>query len=117
MCAFGIDELREHPAEILLLGRHAEKHAFCAHVPVENLDNGNSEAQFDFSRWILVGSRVQRESGFARDKLTPAGRLELAPRVSRRFRWLVDSWSEGSGGLAGDALYVHAPPAEQRVMK
>ena len=77
MCTFGIDELRQHPTEILLLWRHAEEHALGAHLAVESLDIGNSEAQFDFSRWILVGSRVQGEGRFARNELTPTGRLEL----------------------------------------
>jgi len=27
MCALGIDELRQHPAEVLFLGRHAEQNA------------------------------------------------------------------------------------------
>ena len=38
MCAFGIHKLRQHTAEILLLGRHAEHHALGAHVPVESLN-------------------------------------------------------------------------------
>jgi hypothetical protein len=59
-CALGIDELRERSAAILLLGRHAEQNALCAHVPVESLDIGNG-APFDLSRRILVGSRVQSE--------------------------------------------------------
>jgi hypothetical protein len=48
MCTFGIDELRQHPAEILLLWRHAEEHAFRAHVPVGCLHVGDGEPQFDF---------------------------------------------------------------------
>jgi hypothetical protein len=54
MCAFGIDELRQHPTEILVLWRHAEEHAFRAHVSVKGLNISDSEAQFDFSGWILV---------------------------------------------------------------
>src|SRR5580692_2123950 len=77
MCAFGIDELREHPAEILLLWRHAEQNTLGAHVAVESLHVGNSEPQFDLSSRVLFGSRVQRESGFARHELAPARRLEL----------------------------------------
>jgi hypothetical protein len=77
MCAFRINELGQHPAEILLLGRHGEEHTLCAHVPVESLDIGNGETQLDFSRWVFVGSRVQRESGFSRYELAPARRLEL----------------------------------------
>ncbi|HZW96384.1 MAG TPA: hypothetical protein VFF64_25795 [Candidatus Eremiobacteraceae bacterium] len=50
MCAFGVDELGKHSTEILRLGRHAEQHALAAHVPVERLDIGNSETQFDFAR-------------------------------------------------------------------
>ena len=44
MCPFRIDKLRKNAAEILLLGRHGEQHALGAHVPVESLDIGNSEA-------------------------------------------------------------------------
>src|SRR5271167_2091577 len=77
MCTFGIDELRQHTAEILLLWRHAEEHAFRAHVPVESLHVGDSEPQFDLSSRVLFGSRVQRESGIARHELTPARRFEL----------------------------------------
>jgi hypothetical protein len=77
MCALRIDKLRQHPAEILLLGRHAEQNTFSSHVPVENLDIGDGETQFHFSCWVLVGSRVQRESGFARHELAPARRFEL----------------------------------------
>src|SRR5215813_838518 len=58
MCAFGIDKLRQHAAEILLLGGHAEHNTFGAHVSVESLDIGDSEAQFHFSCWVLVRSRV-----------------------------------------------------------
>src|ERR671931_1492342 len=72
MCAFGTDKLRQHPAEILLLRRHAEEDAFRGHLTVERLDIGDSETQFDFSRWILFGSRVQRESGLPRHELAPA---------------------------------------------
>ena len=35
MCTFGIDELRQQPAEILLRWRNAEEHALRAHVPVD----------------------------------------------------------------------------------
>src|SRR5438552_16121270 len=77
MCAFGIDELRQHPAEVLLLWRHAEQHALGAHVQVESLDIVNSATHFDLPRWIFVGSRVQRESSFARHELAPARRFEL----------------------------------------
>ena len=71
MCAFGIDELRQHPAEVLLLGWHAEQDSFGAHVPVKSLDIGDCEPQFDLSSRALFGSRVQRESGFARHEFTP----------------------------------------------
>ena len=37
MCALGIDKLRQYPAEILLLWRDTEEHAFRAHVPVNRL--------------------------------------------------------------------------------
>jgi hypothetical protein len=33
MSTFGIDELRQQPAEILLCWRNAEEHALRAHVP------------------------------------------------------------------------------------
>lgn len=62
MCTFRIDELRQHSAEILLLGWHAEENALGAHIPVESFDIGNGEAQFDLSRWILVGSRARIQS-------------------------------------------------------
>src|ERR1700739_3367792 len=45
----------------LLLGRHAEQNTLGAHVAVESLHIGDSETQFDFSCWILLGSRVQSE--------------------------------------------------------
>ena len=77
MCAFGIDELGKHPAEILFLWRHAEEHAFRAHVPVESLYVGDGEPQFDLSSRILLGSRVQRESSLAGHELTLAERFEL----------------------------------------
>jgi hypothetical protein len=79
MCSFGIDELRQHPDEVLLFGRHAEEHALGAQVPVETLHVGNGKPQFDLSRWILVGSRVQRQSGLARRELASTRRLELHP--------------------------------------
>src|SRR5204862_7486264 len=91
MCAFGIDELRQHPAEVLLLWRHAEEHALDAHVPVESLDIGDSETQFDLPRWIFVGSRVQRESSFVRHELAPARRFELeleAEHITEKRRLL-----------------------------
>ena len=53
MCALGIDKLRQHPAEILLLGRHAKQNTLGAHVAVETLDIGDSEAQLDLSCWVL----------------------------------------------------------------
>jgi hypothetical protein len=65
MCAFGINELCQHPTKILLLRRHAEQHALGAHVAVESLHIGDSETQFDLARWIFLGSGVQRKSGFA----------------------------------------------------
>ena len=37
---------------------------------------GDSEPKFDLSGRVLVGSRVQGESGFARREFTPAGRFE-----------------------------------------
>ena len=76
MCTFGIDELGQPPSEILLPWRNAEEHAFRAHVPVEGLHVGDSESEFDLSRRVLVGSRVQGASGFARREFTPAGRFE-----------------------------------------
>ena len=77
MCALGIDKLRQHPAEILLLGRHAEHNALGAHVPVRSLDIGHGETQLDLSRWILLGSRVQRESGLSSHGLAPTRGFEL----------------------------------------
>src|SRR5580704_13363577 len=76
MCSFGIDELSQQPAEILLLWRNGEEHALRAHVSVEGLHVCDSEPEFDVSRRVLVGSRVQGESGFARREFTPAGRFE-----------------------------------------
>lgn len=76
MCTFGIDELRQQPTEILLLWWNAEEHASRAHFPVEGLHVGDSEPEFDLSRRVLVGSRVQGESGFARREFTPAWRFE-----------------------------------------
>ena len=70
-------ELCQYPTEILLLGRHVEQLTLGAQVPVERFDVCNCETQFDFSCWVLVGSRVQRESGFARHELAPSRRLEL----------------------------------------
>src|SRR5579862_8608976 len=77
MCAFGINELRQHTAEILLLGCHAKQHDLGAHVSIESLDISDGETQFDLPRWILVGSRVESECRFARGKFTPARRFEL----------------------------------------
>ena len=53
MCTFGIDELRQQAAEILLRWRNAEEHALRAHVPVEGLHVGDSEPEFDLSRRLL----------------------------------------------------------------
>src|SRR5207249_4288189 len=77
MCAFGIYKLGQHSPEILLVGRHAEDHTLDAHIAVESLDIGDSETQLDSSGWVLVRSRVQRESSFARHELAPARRFEL----------------------------------------
>ena len=77
MRALGIDKLCQHPAEILLLGRHAEQNTLGAHVAIETLDIGDSETQFDLSCWVLVGSRVQRESGFTCFEFTLARRFKL----------------------------------------
>ena len=77
MCPFGIDKLRQYPAEILLLRSHGEHNTFGAHVPVKSLHLWNGETQFDSTCWVLVGSRVQRERGLARYKLAPPRRLEL----------------------------------------
>src|SRR5215469_8743630 len=77
MCAFGIDKLRQHPAEILLLRRHAEQNTLGSHVPVKSLDIGDRETQFDFSSRILVGSGMQSEGGFTRRELAPTRRLEF----------------------------------------
>jgi len=41
MSALGIYELSKHPAEIRILGRHAEQNALGAHLPVESLDIGD----------------------------------------------------------------------------
>lgn len=43
VCAFGVDELRQHSAEILLLGQHTELHTFRVHLAIEGLDIGNLE--------------------------------------------------------------------------
>ena len=58
MCALGIHELRQHPAEVLLLGRHAEQNTLGGHISVKGLYIGDSESQFDFSCWVLIRSRV-----------------------------------------------------------
>jgi hypothetical protein len=55
-----------HSPEILLLGWHGEKHSLGAHVPVESLDIVNGKTQFDLPSAVLLGSRMQRESGFSR---------------------------------------------------
>src|SRR6516162_2571491 len=83
MFTFGIDELRQQSAEILFFWRNAKEHAFRAHVPVEGLHVGDGEPKFDLSRWIHVGSRVQRQSGFAGRKFTPAGRFE--PKLETEY--------------------------------
>jgi hypothetical protein len=83
MCALGIDKLRQHPSEILLLWRHGEQNALGGHVLVESLDIGNSKSQFDFSRWILVGSRMQSETSFARRELAPSGVTSKAANGDR----------------------------------
>ena len=77
MCALGIYKLRQQPAGILLLGRHAEQNILGANLPVGSLDIGDGEAQFDPAGWTLLRSRVQCERGFARHELAPARRLEL----------------------------------------
>ena len=76
MCTFGIDELRQQPTKILLLWWNAEEYASRAHFQVEGLHVGDREPEFDLSRRVLVGSRVQSKSGFARREFTPARRFE-----------------------------------------
>src|ERR1700739_574549 len=84
MCTFGIDELRQQPAEILLRWRNAEAHALRAHLPVEGLHVGDSEPEFDLSRRVLVGSRMQGESGVPRREFTPGHRIYgCVPGVAR----------------------------------
>ena len=76
MCALGIHKLSQHAAEVLLR-RHAEQNTFSSHAPVESLDIRDGETEFDFSRWILVGTRMQRESGLACYELAPTRLFEL----------------------------------------
>ena len=76
MCALGIDELGQQPAEILLPGSHAEQNTLGAHVPVENLHIGNGKTQFDFPRGSCRKPDSVRE--WSRSSRTaPASRLEL----------------------------------------
>jgi hypothetical protein len=84
MCAFRIDKLRQDPAKILLLGRHAEQDAFGSDVLVESLNIGNPEALFDSPGGILIGSRMQSEGGFARHELAPGdSNFNFRPSTSR----------------------------------
>src|SRR5580704_14036930 len=77
MCALRINELGQHSSEILLLRRHAEHYASCAHVAVESLHVSNSKPQLDSPGWILSRSRMQREDSLTSYELTPPRRLEL----------------------------------------
>ena len=65
----GGDKLCQHPAEILLPWRHAEEHAFRAHVPVKSLDIGDGETEFDFSLFNPA-SRTTAETAPALNRLT-----------------------------------------------
>src|SRR5215469_13437800 len=76
MCTFGIHELRQQTTEILLLWWNTEEYAFRAHVLIKGLDVGDGKPEFDLSRRVLIGSRVQGEGGFARREFAPAGRFE-----------------------------------------
>jgi hypothetical protein len=64
--AFRIHELREQAAEVLLCRWHPELDTLRAHLFVEFLDIGDSEAQFNGSRGILLGRRMQCERLFRR---------------------------------------------------
>jgi len=87
MCPLGIYKLRQNAAEILLLGRHGEQHALGAHVSVKRFDIGNGKAQFDFSRRIFVGSRVQRESGL---EWKPNAELALKKSSMRIYSYQLE---------------------------
>src|SRR5215472_15546838 len=92
MCAFGIYELRQYSTEILLLGRHGEQNAFGTHLPVETLDIGDGETQFDSPGWVLVRSWVQRKDIFAGHELAPARRFEFhgqTEHIARKLHGFV----------------------------
>ena len=77
MCALGIYELRQHAAEILLFGSHAEQNTLSTHLPVESLDIGDSETSSTFPAGFLSEAGCKARGGFARHELAPAGRFEL----------------------------------------
>jgi len=53
VAAFRIDEPCQHPAEILLCGRHAESDAFGSHYLVELLQVRDADAELDSSGRVL----------------------------------------------------------------
>jgi hypothetical protein len=62
MCALGIDELRQHIAEILLFRRHTEQDTLGAHVPVKSLDIGDGEKPLALGypcRRALLGAIIE----------------------------------------------------------
>src|SRR5580704_17720199 len=77
MCALRINELGQHSSEILLLGRHAEHYASCAHIAVESLHVSNGKPQLDLPGRVLFRSGMQSEGGLTGYELTPPRRLEL----------------------------------------
>jgi hypothetical protein len=92
MCALGIEKLRQHPTEILLLRRHAEQNALGAHVPVKSLHVGNRKAQFDFSCRIFIGSRVHCEYVAYTMGITCSARRSICASSSNtglRSTWLT----------------------------
>jgi len=105
MRTLGIDKLRQHATEILLLRRHAEQDTFGAHIPVKSLDISDSETQFHFACRIFIGSRVQSQSGLARRELAPTRDSNFTFRPSTS-RWNFTALSMSATNLMAYLSFV-----------
>jgi hypothetical protein len=89
MCALRIHKLRQHTAEILLLGRHAEHNTFGAHVSVESLPRARGSAMPSLdprlSRQPLASSPVSSPSN---DKQRHDGKHRKHHVVDRSRNWV-----------------------------
>jgi hypothetical protein len=77
MRAFGVEELRESTAEILLRWRHGKFDAFRLHLLVKVLQVFYGEPDVLSAGAIFLAGRVQREGRLAGGEFRPAWGSEL----------------------------------------